>query len=284
MPALNVASDFGSAIPSTSPLQATQLKEESPSVASTNKSSHSTPSVGPSGLTCTLPSPPDRKLPVYSGPPDLGETLKANSAGFSSSYQTSRPSTLLTHLPSFRSGVLRIAPSIEALPSNRGRREIKHTVATTGSMTEVSESQPMPSHDPSPESPPPQGNIPISAYPAPDHTLPTVVFSLEESPPPDGVLEAAASSSRGGSPIADRTVSPTLSDVDRIASPHETEPVAELVRLTRDTYDKPRRVLVSPSVGVLSITMHGMVTLVDRELPRSVRQLCRSPFAVRVPI
>lgn len=69
---------------------------------------------------------------------------------------------------------------------------------------------------------------------------------------------------------------PTLSDASRVVSPHETEPVAELVRLARDSYDKPRRVLVSPSLGVLSITMHGMVTLVDRELPRSVRQLCRS--------
>lgn len=138
----------------------------------------------------------------------------------------------------------------------------------------------MPGNDASAESSYDRRNPATRLYPAPDHIFPTStsIFSPEGSPLLDGALEAAASSSRGGSPLVVRSASPTLSDVDRVACPNEAEPVAELVRLARDSYDKPRRMLVSPSLGVFSVTMRGAVTLVDRDPPRLVRW----PF-VRVP-
>ena len=220
-----------------------------------------TSGVGSSSGTPTPPFPTHEKPSVSSGA--LGEgQAQEKSVGLSSSRLT-LSSSVATPSGAFRSGVLRVTPCVAAPASVPGRRGV-HTAR--GGMVEAKTSRSAPRNDALPKPPRPQKDIATRSYPAPADVFPTI-FSSEGRPPSDGPLEAAASPSRGTSPCV--IASSTFSDVVHAASPNETEPMAELVRLARDSYDRPRRLLVSPSLGLLSATMRGAVTIVDRDPPRS---------------
>ena len=246
--------------------QAMIHQKQLPSVVSTNDAG---PLVSTSGQAC---APAGRSSASLS----LGRSQVMRPVVVSSSGPPSSSSAVATPSGSFRSGVLRLTPSIDAPSWDSERRDIQTSPAAVDGMVEAPPPRPMPGSDASADSSYHRRNPATCPHPAPDHIFPTPVTPPEGRSPLNDALEAPASFSRGGSPLVVRSASPTVGDVDRVDSPSEADPVAELVRLPRDNHDRPRKLLVSPSLGVLSVTMHGAVTLVDRDPPRSVRWLCCS--------
>ncbi|KZT72587.1 hypothetical protein DAEQUDRAFT_591549 [Daedalea quercina L-15889] len=169
---------------------------------------------------------------------------------------------------SFRSGILHIAPLSDAPPSQPRPQESRISPIITISERAVNDarSQSTPNCALSAVSHPHRS--PLDApQPALDCVAPPPFLSPPRESSPIRDLATPAASSRGGSQPGSRIASPAPSGADGLVQSCETEPAAELVRLNRDSHDKPRRVLVSLG-GMLSITMRGAVAHVERNSPR----------------
>lgn len=170
---------------------------------------------------------------------------------------------------SFRSGILHIAPLSDVPPSQPRPQEGRTSPIVTISERAVNDARSQSTPDCAALSAVshPHRSPPDAPQPALDCVVPPSVLSPPRESSPIHDLAAPAASSRGGSQPGSRIASPAPSGADGLVQSCETEPAAELVRLNRDSHDKPRRVLVSLA-GMLSITMRGAVAHVERNSPR----------------